>query len=402
MFNLSSTQSPERFRRKRTWVGAKSKSQDILIMKNYSSICICGGGGLGHTIAACVSNKGYNVNLLTGHPFLWSNEIETVDCNNEVIKGHINKISNRAEDVIPMSDIILLCVPGYLITDILISIAPYINNNTEIGSVVSSSGFFWMAHHILGDVHRLFGFQRVPYICRVNEYGRTSELKGYKALIKIGGNEYSDTDALASFFTDALRTKTIVLNHWLEAALTNSNPILHPSRIYGMLSPFNSDLYDKEFLFYEEWDDYSSDILVRCDSEFQQLISNLPINRKEIPSLLDYYDVSDTVSLTEKIRSIPAFKGIKMKMIADNGKFRVDYGNRYFTEDIPYGLLIIKSLGVILGEETPMIDKVIYWMQEHMGKEYLVNGHLSGKNISDTGIIQNFNIKTLEQLYNLS
>ena len=35
-------------------------------MYNYRTICICGGGGLGHTIAASLNHNGYQVNLLTG------------------------------------------------------------------------------------------------------------------------------------------------------------------------------------------------------------------------------------------------------------------------------------------------------------------------------------------------
>ena len=41
-------------------------------MYNYRTICICGGGGLGHTIAASLNHNGYQVNLLTGHPEQWS------------------------------------------------------------------------------------------------------------------------------------------------------------------------------------------------------------------------------------------------------------------------------------------------------------------------------------------
>ncbi len=370
-------------------------------MHNYRTVCICGGGGLGHTIAASISNNGYQVNLLTGHPDQWSNRIQVKDCNNTIINGEITKISDRPEEVIPSSDIILLCVPGYLVQKTLHTIAPYINNNIEIGTVISSGGFFWMARHELGTEQRLFGFQRVPYISRVKEYGKSAELKGYKSQLKIGGNKNSDLNRLASFFTKALGTPTIVLGHYLEATLTNSNPILHPSRIYGMLSPIKANLYDKEFLFYEEWDNRSSEVLIGCDSEFQKILSRLPIHQEEIPPLLQYYESADATSLTRKIRSIEAFKGIKMTMVAHGDKFEVDYTNRYFTEDVPYGLLIIKSLGVLLGEETPMIDQVILWMQKQMGKRYLVNRQLTGKDIQESGIVQNFGINTIESLYNL-
>ena len=371
-------------------------------MQTYQTICICGGGSLGHTVAASISHKGYRVNLLTGHPTRWSHHIEVTDCNDQLITGEITTISSNPEEVIPSADIVLLCLPGYLIQSTLRSIAPYLRAETEVGSVVCSSGFFWMAKHELGNGRRLFGFQRVPFISRVTKYGEKAELKGYKSLLKIGGSRSSDLQALSLFFSDALSTPTIALHHYLEATLTNSNPILHPSRIFGMLSACTGNLYDREYLFYEEWDDKSSAILIQCDTEFQHILSELPIHQEEIPCLLDYYESTDIQSLTHKIRSIQAFKGIKMCMIPQkDGRFAIDYSNRYFTEDIPYGLLIIKSLGLLLGVPTPTIDQIIYWTQAQMGKCYLVDGQLTGKDIKESGVLSNYQIHSITSLLNL-
>ena len=84
-----------------------------------------------------------------------------------------------------------------------------------------------------------------------------------------------------------------------------------------------------------------------------------------------------------------------------NGQFVIDYGNRYFTEDIPYGLLIIKSLGILLNVPTPMIDKVIYWTQMKMNKSYLIDGQLIGKDIKESGVLSNFQIHTITSLLSL-
>ena len=371
-------------------------------MQAYQTICICGGGSLGHTVAASISHSGYRVNLLTGHPSQWSHQIEVIDCNNQLINGEIDIISNNPEEVIPSADIVLLCLPGYQIQSTLRSIASFLRPETEVGSVVCSSGFFWMAQHELGNGKRLFGFQRVPFISRVTIYGEKAELKGYKPLLKIGGSRNSDLSALSAFFTQALSTPTIALSHYLEATLTNSNPILHPSRIFGMFSGCTDDSYDREYLFYEEWDEKSSEVLIQCDTEFQQILGKLPIHQKEIPCLLDYYESTDALSLTQKIRSIKAFKGIKMSMIPlKDGRFAIDYSNRYFTEDIPYGLLIIKSLGILLNISTPMIDKVIYWTQMKMNKSYLVDGQLTGKDIKESGVLSNYQIHSITSLLNL-
>ena len=57
---------------------------------------------------------------------------------------------------------------------------------------------------------------------------------------------------------------------------------------------------------------------------------------------------------------------------------------RYFTEDIPYGLILIKSYAVKYNVSTPKIDSIILWAQENMGKKYLIDGELNGENIDET------------------
>lgn len=368
---------------------------------SQKTICICGGGSLGHATAATIGNKGYRINILSGHPERWSKSITAYDCNEQLIKCDLNKISGNAEEVIPESDLVLLCVPGYLIEPTLKKITPFLKAGQMVGSVVCSNGFFWIARSIVGDQIPLFGFQRVPFICRVREYGKSVDIKGYKSQLKIGGLNNPDLKELASFFTEVLNTPTVILNHFLEATLTNSNPILHPARIYAMLATQSKETFEKEFLFYEEWDNLSSEVLIACDEEFQTILSKLPVNRDEIPSLLSYYESSDADSLTRKIRSIKAFNGIKMSMIATEKGFMADYTNRYFTEDIPYGLLIIKSFGVLTDTPTPTVDKVILWMQTKIKKEYLINGEIKGKDIRNSGIVQNFGVNTIKELVEL-
>ena len=131
------------------------------------------------------------------------------------------------------------------------------------------------------------------------------------------------------------------------------------------------------------------------------MLRALPIRQEEIPSLLSYYESTDEVSLTRKIRSIVAFKGIKMCMTPQEQGYVVDYSNRYFTEDIPYGLLIIKSLGALLGQPTPMIDQVIRWTQRRMGREYLTGTGLNGRDIAQSAVLANYNIRTIDDLRDL-
>ena len=78
----------------------------------------------------------------------------------------------------------------------------------------------------------------------------------------------------------------------------------------------------------------------------------------------------------------------------------LDKGNfvPLINEDIQFGLCILKAFAELLNVNTPEIDKVATWGQNFLGKEYIVNGKLSGKDVSELTIPQNRGINTKEEL----
>jgi lipopolysaccharide cholinephosphotransferase len=87
----------------------------------------------------------------------------------------------------------------------------------------------------------------------------------------------------------------------------------------------------------------------------------LPVTKGSIPTILDYYESTDAASLTAKLRSIQAFKGIKSPMKKVEEGYVPDFESRYFTEDFPYGLQIVQRLAHQHGVKTPMIDEILRW-----------------------------------------
>lgn len=352
------------------------------------TVCICGGGGLGHVIAATLANKGFKVNLLTSQPTSWNGLVEAVDPQGRHITGKLSRVADNPQELIPDSDLILLCLPGFLIQDTLCQIRSYLRSGAIVGSVVSSTGFFIMAQQSLPAHIGLFGFQRVPYIARVGEYGKTGQLLGYKKELRVAFKGIDDPIPLQQQLAAMFDLPIIVQKNFLEATLTNSNPILHPTRLYRLFGKYKSGtVYPKHYFFYDDWDDDTSKLLIGCDEEFQRTLDALPIVLDKVPTLLDYYESKDAQSLTKKIRSIQAFKGIKVAMLSQEQGYVPDFSNRYFQEDFPYGLLIIKSLAHLLNVKTPQIDTIIHWGQEMMGKEYLVNNRLEGQDIASSAAL---------------
>ncbi|MDE7386317.1 MAG: NAD/NADP octopine/nopaline dehydrogenase family protein [Muribaculaceae bacterium] len=329
-------------------------------MKRQPTICICGGGSLGLVCAGVFLSQGYAVNLLTGHPQNWSHSIKVLDPDGKLYQGNLNNISCHAEDVVSEADIVLLCVPGYLIEQTLNNISPHLRPTTLVGSVVSSTGFFFIAHKILTG-NPLFGFQRVPFIARQREYGKIGDLLGYKphlnAVIEMSNNPERDRKLLEALFL----TPVSLLDNFYEVALTNSNPILHTGRLYALWGNNIIEPAETQVLFYSDWTNEASEYLISMDNEFQTLLRALGIKESSIPRLLTYYESRDAQSLTDKIKSIQAFKAITAPMIQTKEGWIPDYKSRYFTEDFPFGLKYIRDLAKTHSIDCPTIDRVFEW-----------------------------------------
>lgn len=84
-----------------------------------------------------------------------------------------------------------------------------------------------------------------------------------------------------------------------------------------------------------------------------------------------------------------------MKETTD-GLFVPDFHHRYLTEDVPYGLVVIRGIAEIVCVETPAIDRVLLWTQEKVGKEYLVGSKLQGKDVPSTRAPQSYGLTTLD------
>lgn len=337
-------------------------------MKNLA-ITIIGGGSLGHVTAGVFSSQpNVTVSIFTGRPEQWNNDIVVKDLNGKLFEGHISQISHNAEDVIPQSDIVFLCLPGFLIEKTLKEIKPYLSPSTIIGSIVCSTGFFFAAHDILPKGSKLFGFQRTPFIARVEEYGKSANLLGYKKEVAIACENIADEEAFREEVERLFITPTKLLNSFYEVSLTNSNPILHTGRLYAMWGDWNGEVYDHNILFYKEWTNTASEYIIAMDNEFMMLLDKLPIDKRNIPRLLDYYESCDASSLTHKISNITAFQTITSPMKEVSGGWIPDFESRYFTEDFPYGLRFIKELAQKHNIDTPTIDKVYNWGMQHISR----------------------------------
>ena len=326
-------------------------------------ICICGGGNLGHVVAGFVAaQKKHEVCLLTRHPERWSQDLTIEAPAETTFTGHLNGLYSDAQQAVSDADIVLLCLPGYAIRETLLQIKDFLRPGTAVGSVVSSTGFFFEAMELLPSSQPLFGFQRVPFISRIIEYGHKARLMGYKDSLELAIEQSSNPESLRLVLQQMLRTPIHLLKSHYEVSLSNSNPLLHPSRLYSLWKDWHEGIvYDRIPLFYEEWTEEAAELYIQMDNELQALLEQLPVRKGSIATVLDYYESTDAVSLARKLRSIEAFKGILAPMKEVEGGYVPDFHSRYFTEDFPYGLAIVHRLTHEKGVSSPTIDMIYDW-----------------------------------------
>lgn len=326
-------------------------------------ITIIGGGHLGHVCAGFLgAQEGVELKLLTRRPQLWADCVEITDPEGVVFKGKLTMVTSDPAEALRGADIVLLCLPGYSIREMLENVADYLEPRTAVGAIVASTGFFFHAFDVLKKTQPLFGFQRVPFISRTTEYGKSADLLGYKPSLSVAIEQAEDKETLRAMLQDLFRCHVDLLESFYEVSLSNSNPLLHTSRLYSLWHNHSKGMvYDRNPLFYAEWTEEAASLYISMDNELQTLLRVLGVREGAIPDVLTYYESTDADSLTRKLRSIPAFQGILAPMKETEGGFVPDFTSRYFTEDFAFGLSFARDLCHENGIPCPMMDKVYEW-----------------------------------------
>ena len=399
-------------------------------INNEIRVCICGGGNAAHVMAGLFAAE-HNSTIKKVSIFLnFSDTAEKMRKGVEKgdgIKVHMpdgrtvigkpDIISGNAADVIPDSNLIIMPVPSMAYESLLTEIEPYIASGTIIGATPGMGGFDWVLKRILRKKYNdiiVFSMVPMPWNCRILNYGQEVEVRVQKTPLSFACNRSSSEIRvkLQKIFTSIFGLEINILNHFLGITLFPANSVIHPARLYGLFRDYEEGIvYKKNPFFYEDMDDFSADCIQKVSDELQSICRSIE-ERSSIKLLQDIRPITESIprvypgkiddlsSLKQIFRTNSGYKGFHTPMKEIEGGWIPDFENRYFTEDIPSGLCIYKGIAELLELETPMMDTILNWAQEKMGKEYLLNNKLLGKDIKEANVPQSFNINTLTQLIN--
>ena len=330
-------------------------------------ITVVGGGNIGTQFAVHCAGKGHEVVVYTSTPELYDNRLEIVDETGVVThSGEISAATSDPEYAFRNAEMIIVTMPAMMMRSIAETIYNHTGKDTLIGVVPGNGGSECAFRGCIERGNTFFGIERVPAIARLVRKGRTVRSTGYRDELNVAALPAANARTCAEIISGIFDRKTNVIPNYLNLTMTPSNPILHTTRLRTIFKDWHKGMTYKSLpLFYEEWDDASSVLLIECDQEVQNICQALPeFSLRYVKSLRVHYESPTVEKMTEKISSIAAFKGLKTPAIETDDGFVPDLHSRYFTADFSYGLSIIKQIADFAEVRTPHIDETLDWYRE--------------------------------------
>ena len=327
-------------------------------------ITIVGGGNIGTQFAVHCAEKGHDVTVFTSRPELFGHHLNIVDENGTTThEGDISFATGEPEMAFRGAEVIIVTLPATMMTKIAEVIYHYTDVNAVIGVVPGNGGSECAFRKCIDRGNVFFGIERVPGIARLIRKGRTVRSVGYRDELHIAAIPRSSVEHCCTLISDIFDKPCREIPNFLNLTMTPSNPILHTTRLKTIFADYEPGVtYDSVPLFYEGWDDASSELLIACDEEVQSICRALPeFQLNAVKSLRVHYESRTVPEMTKKISSIAAFKGLETPTIEINGKWIPDLHSRYFTADFSFGLAIIKQIADIAHVSVPNIDETLEW-----------------------------------------
>ena len=329
-------------------------------------VAVIGGGNIGTQFACLCSSKGFKVNVHTSRPYEYDGELEIVDDNGRITTGKPDLITNDIGKAVSGCDVIFVTHPAFKLKETADNIMPYINKNIKIVVIPGTGGAEFSFYDCVKAGATLYGLQRVPSVARLEKYGKRVRCEGLREKLHISSFPLSDSREISGLLEYIFGIPCEILPNYLCVTLTPSNPILHTTRLCTLFSDYyEGKVYSQNPLFYGEWSDRSSELLLACDEELQQIckyVNNMDLT--SVRSLKLHYESNTIYDMTKKIRSISSLHNLRSPLIRVENGWIPDFHSRYFTADFPYGLAIIEELAEIVGCNVPNINSTMDWYRK--------------------------------------
>lgn len=336
------------------------------------NISVLGAGNAGCAVAADLTMKGHNVKLIKtsnkmhdeNFKFMQENEGKIVLLENGEEKKTKIKLVTKNIKEIENSEVIIIYIQTRYHEDLIKRIAQYLNKNQI---VIINPGYLSTAYMI-----KYCNKENMPIVveaessfidCRILEPG----------MIKVSfRNVRNPIGVYPQEKTEYVKNKLECLNYNLEylssveAALHNPNLIVHT--VGAIMSIPRIEKTNGDYCMYHEvftpsvWK-----ILEKLDIEKMNILERLGFKRLPYVEACKYRN-----SLDDDRDAKEVFFWYANMPDAVKGPTVVD--SRYIAEDVPQGLVMLESLGKILGITTPICTSLIEIAIAALGRDLREEG----------------------------
>ena len=390
-----------------SWVSPIDAPQTPLI------VTIIGGGNSGHVCASLIhenTNGRVRVQLFTSKPkSAWSSTPTVRFPDGSSQKGLISLISSNPREVLPQSDIVIWTGPVNATKAVFEMIRPFIDpTRTVVGTIFAQGLTHILAYRIFGPSMKFFALRNIPWLCRTTVAGRECEIVGPKTSIEaavVNLSEQFVKDTIQPLFIVKSIQEPVInlIPDFVPIVFNPANQLIHPAVYYCHFRKWRpgtalSGTDEPNEWLYRDMSELAGNILQELDDELQNikdayfnstgLKSSLSILSLRDRLLIQYGDqIKDKSTMAKLVGTNTAYSMAKTPMIRTPSGVVPNATHRVVVDDIGYGLCVLVSIGERLGVPTYMMKMLISWHQDLMGKEYLVNGKISGKDVAELVLI---------------
>ena len=328
-----------------------------------------GAGSGGRAFAAYISSKGFPVSLYNRSYSRISSIIRKGGIKAQgALEGFfpLELITQNLKLAIKDADVIMVVIPASAHKSIAKKLSSLLSNNQII---ILNPGRTFGSVEVKGIIDKK---NRKNF----NKIGETQTLLFTSR--ELAGNEVNiitikDTVNFSTFpgnFTylvyDKLKDvfpQLIPVDNYLEVTLNNIGMLLHPA-----ISLLNAGMMDfgKKFKFYKEGaTPRVCEVLENIELELNEIFLRLGLKQLRYHKWVKKSYGVNTDKIYESIQNVEAYKNINApdKLIT-----------RYFTEDVPTGLVPVASLAMFLNVPTPTINSIIHLSSILCGEDFKKTG----------------------------
>ena len=331
--------------------------------------CVIGAGSGGRAFAAYLSSKGHDVSLYN-RSFSRISDIQKLGGiqASGAIKGFfkLNLVTQNIERAVKDASIIMVVTPAFAHREIAEKISRYLTDGQIIilnpGRTFGAVEFIRVIEEKRGKIPIFVGeTQTLLFTSRALDRNKVNILK-IKNTVDFSCFPDKYNDIIYEIIKDMFPQLNPV-DDYLEVTLNNIGMLLHPT-----ISLFNAGLMDfgKDFKFYREGTTPRVClVLEKIEMELNKIFEKLGLKQFLFPKwACNSYGIQAN-SIYEAVQKIDAYRDIKApKQLI----------TRYFTEDVPTGLVPLASLGKSLRIPTPTINSVIHLASILCGMDFNKTG----------------------------